>query len=184
MRREDIPNLISILRIFFSIPVVWALLEQRFDVALLLFAVAGVSDGLDGFIAKRYGWQSRLGGLLDPLADKVLLVSSFISLALLGLIPVSLMALVILRDLIIVTGALIYNFRIRELEAKPSLISKFNTLAQIVLVLAVVFDQGLVALPGGLLRGLTGLVYVTTVASGVDYIWVWSRRARDYGSHG
>ncbi len=181
MKKEDIPNLISILRIFFSIPVVWTLLEQRFDVALLLFAVAGVSDALDGFIAKRYGWQSRLGGLLDPLADKVLLISSFISLALLGLIPVSLMVLVILRDLIIVTGALIYNFRVRELEAKPSLISKFNTLAQIVLVLALVFDQGLVALPERVLQGLIGLVFATTLASGVDYVWVWSRRARDYG---
>jgi len=183
MKKQDIPNLISILRIFFTIPVVWMLLEQRFDIALILFAVAGISDGLDGFIAKHYGWQSRLGGLLDPLADKVLLVSSFISLALLGLIPVLLMVLVILRDLIIVTGALIYNFRIRELEAEPSLISKFNTLSQIVLVLAVVLDKGLIALPSGLLQWLVWLVFATTIASGVAYVWVWSRRARDYGSH-
>jgi len=184
MKKEDIPNLISILRIFFTIPVVWMLLEQRFDIALILFAVAGISDGLDGFIAKHYGWQSRLGGLLDPLADKVLLVSSFISLALLGLIPVLLMVLVILRDLIIVTGALIYNFRVRELEAEPSLISKFNTLAQIVLVLAVVLDKGLFALPIGLLQWLVWLVFGTTIASGAAYVWVWSRRARDYGGHG
>ena len=104
MGREDIPNLISVLRIFLSVPVVWMLLEQRFDIALILFAIAGVSDGLDGFLAKHYGWQSRLGGLLDPMADKILLVSSYVSLALLGLIPVWLMLLVILRDLVIVTG--------------------------------------------------------------------------------
>jgi cardiolipin synthase len=183
VKREDIPNLISILRIFLSIPVVWMLLEQRFDIALMLFAIAGVSDGLDGFLAKHYGWQSRLGGLLDPLADKVLLVSSYLSLAVLGLIPVWLMVLVILRDLVIVTGALIYNFQIRELEAEPSLISKFNTLAQILLVLVVVVDQGMVALPVGMIVGMVWLVGFTTVASGVNYVWVWSRRAADYGSH-
>jgi cardiolipin synthase len=159
------------------------LLEQRFDIALMLFAIAGVSDGLDGFLAKHYGWQSRLGGLLDPLADKVLLVSSYLSLAVLGLIPVWLMVLVILRDLVIVTGALIYNFQIRELEAEPSLISKFNTLAQILLVLVVVVDQGMVALPVGMIVGMVWLVGFTTVASGVNYVWVWSRRAADYGSH-
>ena len=183
MKKEDIPNLISVLRIFLTIPVVWMLMEHRFDIALMLFAVAGISDGLDGFLAKHYGWQSRLGGLLDPLADKVLLVSCYLTLALLGLIPLLLMLLVILRDLIIVTGALVYNFRIRELEAEPSLLSKFNTLAQIVLVLAVVLDRGLVALPPWLLQGLVWLVFATTILSGVSYVWVWSRRARDYGSH-
>lgn len=177
MSKEDIPNLISILRIFLSVPVVWMLMEQRFDIALMLFAIAGISDGLDGFLAKHYGWQSKLGGLLDPLADKVLLVSSYLSLALLGLIPVILVLLVILRDLVIVTGALVYNFRVRELEAEPSLISKFNTLAQIVLVLAVVLDKGVIGLPPILLIVLVWLVGFTTIASGVNYVWVWSRRA-------
>lgn len=177
MAKEDIPNLISILRIFLSVPVVWMLMEQRFDIALMLFAIAGISDGLDGFLAKHYGWQSKLGGLLDPLADKVLLVSSYLSLALLGLIPVLLVLLVILRDLVIVTGALVYNFRVRELEAEPSLISKFNTLAQIVLVLAVVLDKGVIGLPPVLLTFLVWLVGFTTIASGVNYVWVWSRRA-------
>ncbi len=180
MARDDIPNLISILRIFLSIPVVWMLMEQRFDIALMLFAIAGVSDGLDGFLAKHYGWQSQLGGLLDPLADKVLLVSSYLSLALLGLIPVALVLLVILRDLVIVTGALVYNFRVRELQAEPSLISKFNTLAQIVLVLAVVLDKGVIGLPQFLLLGLMWLVGITTIASGANYVWVWSRRAADF----
>ncbi len=136
MRREEIPNLISVLRIFLSIPVIWMLLEQRFEIALVLFAVAGISDGLDGYLAKRNGWVSRLGGLLDPLADKVLLVSSYLSLAVIGAIPVWLVMLVILRDLVIVTGALVYNFRVKQLDVAPSLLSKFNTLAQIVLVLA------------------------------------------------
>ncbi len=179
MGREDIPNIISVLRIFLSVPVVWMLLENQFGVALILFAIAGISDGLDGFLAKHYGWQSQLGGLLDPLADKVLLVSSYIVLAILGLIPALLMVLVILRDLVIVTGALVYNFRVRELEADPSMVSKFNTFSQIVLVLAVVLDQGLFVLPDWVLQTLIWLVVVTTIASGVNYVWVWSRRAAD-----
>lgn len=177
LKREDIPNLISILRIFMSIPVVWMLLEQQFGVALVLFAIAGISDGLDGYLAKHYGWQSQLGGLLDPLADKVLLISSYLTLAVIDVIPVWLVLLVILRDLVIVTGALVYHFCVTELTAKPSFISKINTFSQIVLVLAVVLNRGLVELPGVLLESLVWLVMVTTLASGVNYVWVWSRMA-------
>jgi cardiolipin synthase len=177
VRREDIPNLISIMRIFLSVPVVWLLLEQQFGVALVLFAVAGISDGLDGYLAKHYGWESHL---LDPLADKVLLISSFLSLAVIGMIPVWLVVLVILRDLVIVTGALVYHFRVMELEAEPSMISKVNTVAQIFLVLAVVLDQGLVQLPMLVTQGLIWVVMATTLASGVNYVWVWSRRAASH----
>ncbi|MET0047221.1 MAG: CDP-alcohol phosphatidyltransferase family protein [Sedimenticola sp.] len=181
MKREDIPNLISVLRIFLTLPVVWMLLERQFDIALVLFVVAGVSDGLDGYLAKHYGWTSRLGGLLDPLADKVLLVSSFLSLAVVGMIPVWLVMLVILRDLVIVTGALVYNFRVEELEAEPSMISKVNTVAQIVLVLSVVLDEGLMGLPDLYILAMVWAVAVTTVASGVNYVWVWSHRAARQG---
>jgi len=181
MQREDIPNLISVMRIFLSVPVVWSMLELRFDIALLLFAVAGISDGLDGYLAKHFGWQSRLGGLLDPLADKVLLVSSYLTLAILGMIPVLLMLLVILRDLVIVTGALVYNFRIRELDAAPSLISKINTFTQILLVLVVVLDEGLIGLPDPAIQVLIWSVFITTVASGINYVWVWSRLAAHHG---
>ncbi|MCP4993700.1 MAG: CDP-alcohol phosphatidyltransferase family protein [Gammaproteobacteria bacterium] len=180
MKSEDIPNLISILRIFLTLPVVYLLLMQRFDIALILFAIAGISDGLDGYLAKRNGWVSRLGGILDPLADKVLLVSSYLSLAVVGMIPVWLVILVILRDLVIVTGALVYHFRVSQLEASPSLISKLNTVLQIILVLSVVLDQGMVSLPAIYLQGMIWLVAVTTLASGVGYVWVWSRRARNH----
>ncbi|MCP4276003.1 MAG: CDP-alcohol phosphatidyltransferase family protein, partial [Gammaproteobacteria bacterium] len=121
MQVRDIPNLISIMRIFLSIPVVWMLLQHNFGVALILFAIAGISDGLDGYLAKHYGWQSRLGGLLDPLADKILLVFSIFSLGRLELLPAWLVFVVILRDLVIVTGAFVYNFQVAELDAAPSL---------------------------------------------------------------
>jgi cardiolipin synthase len=153
------------------------LLEQRFDIALLLFVVSGISDGLDGFLAKRFAWQSSLGGLLDPLADKFLLVSSLLALGWLGLIPWWLVAIAILRDLAIVTGATIYHLRIKHLEAEPSLISKVNTVVQIVLVIAVVLDQALIVLPALVISGLIWVTLATTLLSGFDYVWVWSRRA-------
>ncbi len=177
MKARDIPNLISILRIILTVPTVWMLLQQRFDIALILFAVSGFSDGLDGFLAKRFGWQSTLGGLLDPLADKVLLVSTVLALGWLGLIPWWLVLAVILRDLIIVIGAAVYHFRIQHLEAAPSRISKINTVVQIVLVIAVVFDKGLVALPADVIPGLIWITLTTTCLSGIDYVWVWSQRA-------
>ncbi len=177
MQVRDIPNALSILRIFLSIPVVWMLLQHNFGIALVLFAIAGISDGLDGYLAKHYGWQSRLGGLLDPLADKILLVLSVLSLGWLELLPTWLVFMVILRDLVIVTGAFVYNFQVAELDASPTLISKFNTVVQIVLVLAVVLDQGLISMPALLLHGLVWLTLITTIWSGLNYVVVWSRRA-------
>ena len=106
MRASEIPNIISILRILLVIPVIWLLLTDDFPSALWLFAIAGVSDALDGFLAKRYGWQSELGSLLDPLADKILLVSCYVVLGWLLLLPAWLVATVILRDVMIVVGAI------------------------------------------------------------------------------
>jgi cardiolipin synthase len=182
MQARDIPNVLSIIRIFLSIPVVMMLLQRNFDIALVLFAVAGISDGLDGYLAKRFGWQSRLGGLLDPLADKILLVFSILSLWSLGLLPAWLVTIVILRDLVIVTGAFVYNFQVAELDASPSMISKFNTVVQIVLVLAVVLNQGFLSLPAMLLQGLILLTLITTIWSGLNYVVVWSKRAADHNS--
>ncbi|MES9969547.1 MAG: CDP-alcohol phosphatidyltransferase family protein [Candidatus Thiodiazotropha sp.] len=181
MQSKDIPNLISVLRILLTIPIVWLLFEHEFSYALILFAVAGFSDGLDGFLAKRFGWRSHLGGLLDPLADKALLMSSFLVLGGLGLIPVWLVILVIFRDLTIMGGALYYNFSIEELDANPSLISKLNTLLQIVLVLLVVTDAGPLDLPDQLLSWLTWLTGFTTLVSGIAYVWIWTNKARNKG---
>jgi cardiolipin synthase len=183
MKASDLPNIISFLRILLTIPVVWLLIEREFSYALMLFAVAGFSDGLDGFLAKHYGWQSRLGGLLDPVADKALLMSSFLVLGVLGLLPVWLVLMVILRDLLIVGGALYYNFSVEEVDAHPSLISKLNTLLQILLVLAVITHEGLFGLPGSIIGALVWATLATTVSSGVDYVWTWTRKAREKKHH-
>lgn len=181
MKPRDIPNLLTFLRFLVTVPVVYLLLTREFSGALLLFAVAGVSDGLDGYLAKRFRWESRLGSILDPLADKALLVSAFVSLGWLGVLPIWLVAAVILRDLVIVVGALYYHFQVEPVVAAPSLISKLNTLVQILLVILVVCDAGPWPLPDLLIEGLIWGALATTVLSGLDYVVVWYRRARMRG---
>jgi cardiolipin synthase len=179
VKRSDIPNLITVLRILLVAPIAWALLVHRFELALALFFVAGFSDGLDGFLAKHYGWTSRLGALLDPLADKALLVASYAALAWVGLLPVWLLVLVVARDVVIVAGAIAYNFRIERLEAQPTLISKLNTLLQILLVLLVIVQQVFPRVDAVWVQVLVYAVTVSVVWSGLDYVVTWSRRARD-----
>jgi len=176
VKPRHIPNIISVFRIILVYPVVHFVLARRFDWALALFVVAGVSDAVDGFLAKRFQWQSRLGSYLDPLADKLLLVSCFVSTAWLGLIPVWLLLLVLLRDLVIVTGAVAYYFLLRPFEGQPHLVSKLNTLLQLLLIVAVLFHHGVAALPASLLSVLIGAVAFTTLTSGVIYVYVWGQR--------
>ncbi|QGU34003.1 CDP-alcohol phosphatidyltransferase family protein [Thermochromatium tepidum] len=177
MKLSDLPNIISVLRLIAVIPVVYLLVVQEFGWALILFVIAGISDGLDGFLAKHYGWQSRLGGLLDPLADKILLVCCFLVLGSQGLIPLWLVLAVIFRDLVIVSGALLYNYLVAEVEAAPILISKVNTAMQILLVVAVILDAGVVDLPEVLIGALIWACLITVVVSGVQYVWIWGRKA-------
>ena len=174
---RQIPNIISVFRILLVFPVLMFLLGEEYGKALILFAVAGISDGVDGFLAKRFNWQTWIGGLLDPLADKLLLVTSFVALGWLGLLPLWVVALVFLRDLVIVAGAFYFHYHVGKVGGEPTLISKVNTFVQILLVLLVVFAQ-IFAVPGLLVSLLIGLVAITTISSGIDYVIKWSRRAR------
>lgn len=177
MRLSALPNIISVLRIVLVGPVAWLLLTQRYLEALLLFVVAGVSDGVDGYLAKHYAWQSRLGSILDPLADKLLLVTTYVVLAWQEVLPVWLAMVVVARDVVLVGGALAFHWLIGRYEMTPSLISKLNTLAQIVLAVAAVASLGILSLPGWLLHGMVYTVLATTLLSGADYVWTWGTRA-------
>lgn len=178
MQARDIPNLITFGRILLVAPTAWALLTHRYEIALVLFFVAGASDALDGFLAKQFDWSSRLGALLDPLADKALLICCYAALAWNGLLPGWLFLLVILRDLVIVTGAVVYHLRIARLDASPTWVSKLNTLLQILLVLLVIGGQAVDWQRPDWIAVLIAVVSVTTVWSGIDYVVTWSRRAR------
>ncbi len=178
MKRSDIPNIITVFRFLLVPPLVLLLLNHQYGTALIVFGVAGFSDALDGFLAKHYGWSSRMGALMDPLADKLLLVSSFVTLGWLGWIPLWLVALVILRDVVIVAGAMVYHWCVEHFKtADPTLLSKLNTFTQILLILAVMFSQSVQALPFLWIDILLYSVLATTIWSGLDYVWVWGRRA-------
>jgi len=183
LRPRDLPNIISFLRLLAVIPLVLLLLEGQFSWALILFALAGLSDGLDGLLAKHYRWQSQLGGILDPLADKALLVACFLVLGALKLIPIWLVVASISRDLIIIGGATLYHYRVEPLQADPTSASKLNTLVQIGLVVVVIANAGPVPLPAELITLLTWVCLATILVSGVQYVWVWSRKARAKGLH-
>ena len=163
------------LRVLLVAPICWLLWHERWPFALLLVAVAGVSDGLDGFLARHYGWQSRLGGILDAMADKLLLIACFVILAWRQQAPVWLAAIVCGRDAIIALGALGWRMLIGLIEPRPSLLSKACTLAQIVYLLSVLL--ALADWPGMRSAALAWLVAALCVASGLHYVWVWSRRA-------
>ena len=180
---RHLPNLISVVRIILVGPVVWTLLNDRFTLAFWLFVIAGASDGLDGFLAKRFDWSSRLGGILDALADKLLLISTFLCLWWLGLFPWWLVLAILARDLVIVTGGTIYNFRIETVQPQPSLISKLNTFLQIALAAVGMLHLGFGGIPSWLVHALVWAVMLTVLLSGFGYVREWSRRARSHGHH-
>ncbi len=177
MRARDIPNVISIARILLTVPVIYLLLQAQYLPALLLFAFAGVSDGIDGLLAKRFGWQSRLGSILDPLADKLLLVSCFLTLAWMGHLQWALVAAILIRDLVILTGAISYHYLVGRYEMAPSWLSKINTVCQILLVFVVLFNSGVYDAGWDIINGMSYLVWLTTVTSGAGYVWQWGRSA-------
>lgn len=179
MTRRDIPNLITLLRLLLLAPLVYLLLEGRFAAALLVFAVAGGSDAVDGYLARRYGWGSPLGAMLDPLADKLLMATTYCMLGWLELLPLWIVALVIGRDLIIVGGALVYSRLVAVPEMAPSGISKFNTVAQIVFMLSVLLSRAGAALPDLWISAWAAIMVATTLWSGGDYVWRWGNKVLD-----
>jgi cardiolipin synthase (CMP-forming) len=174
---RQLPNTITCMRLLLTLPIVWALLMGEYAWVLALLLLAGLSDGIDGWLVRRYGWQTRLGGYLDPLADKVLMMGTYFTVAFVGLLPWWLVVVVVMRDMVIMLGALAYRALTRSLEMQPLLISKLNTFFQIVLVISVLLDAGVVPLPPLLLDALIGIVLVTTVTSGAGYVVGWTCRA-------
>ena len=120
---RHLPNALTVLRMVLVVPLAWMIRETRYDEAVVVAAVAGLTDALDGFLAKRLGWQSWLGGVLDPIADKLLLIAAFLWLAFAGDVPAWLAALVVARDLVIVAGAIAYHYLIGRFDAAPSRLS-------------------------------------------------------------
>ena len=171
--RHQIPNLLTLARIA-AVPVlILFLYEGRYGAALTVFVLAGITDGLDGWIAKRFKCVTRLGSILDPLADKILIVSTYVMLVLAGDLPFWLILLIGFRDLGIIAGVLVLNTLNGHVQMQPSLLSKVNTFLQISLVILVMVERiGLIALEP-VAEILLWFVAVTTVASAIHYVYFW-----------
>lgn len=174
---RHLPNIICLIRIVLIVPLILAMLEGRQALILVLFCVAAASDALDGFLAKRFGWTSELGRFLDPAADKLLLMSVFITAAWLDIAPWWVAAVAIARDVTIGVGALIFRVWFGPLHGHPTAISKTNTAVQMSYLLAVILASASGFPPRGVLNALAVVVVLTTVISGIDYVGRFLQRA-------
>jgi len=175
---RHLPNALTILRLLLVPPLAVLLLRGEYEAALWVAAIAGLTDALDGALARLFGWQSWLGGVLDPLADKLLLVTGYACLWWQDVIPDWLAALVALRDAVIVVGATVWHRRIARLQPAPSLLGKLTTFLQLVFLLACLVHLGSRAEFGAVLPALALLTAALTLLSGLDYVWRYGRRAR------
>lgn len=173
-----LPNLITVARLFSVPAMVYFLLLGQMATAFWIFVLAGLSDALDGLIAKRWHCVTTLGTYLDPLADKLLLVAAFVTLSLQGYLPLWLVILVVSRDVMIVGGALLYQQLTRNLQLRPLLVSKLNTGVQILLIAVILAPPALgLSLPEAAVALLIWLTGLTTLVSGVAYLVTWGRKA-------
>jgi cardiolipin synthase len=171
----SIPNLITLGRILLVPVVVWAISSGAMWIAFVLFLAAGVSDAVDGFLAKRFGMTTELGAYLDPLADKALIVSIYVTLGISGVIPHWLVILVVSRDILIVGGVMLSWLVGSPIMVKPLLVSKLNTVAQIVFACVVLGSLGFGVEAETLTLVLMGLVAALTLLSVAAYVAEWVR---------
>jgi len=175
---RDLPNALTLGRMLLVAPLVYLLLTGAYGAALVVALIVGLSDWLDGALARRFGWQSEFGGMLDPLADKLLMVSVFATLAWMGVLPAWLLVLVIARDLAIVAGGVAYHYRVERFRAEPTRLSKANTACQVLLMWVLLTRLAGLAVPDRVIDALVWLVAALVLATLVQYVVVWGLRAR------
>lgn len=173
---NQIPNVLTIIRIILIVPFAMFVWGHQYIEALVVFFFAGLSDGVDGFLARQFNWKSRFGAIADPLADKLLLMTAYVMLALTSQIPVWLVCLILGRDLVIVCGALSYHYFISHYEIKPSVFGKACTMSQIIYVLVVIVKLAEIPMPASVVTNGLWVVAAITLFSGLHYIGVWTFR--------
>lgn len=179
-----VPTAITLARLV-AVPVtIYLILQERFEPAFWIFVAAGVSDALDGFLARHLDAVSRIGSFLDPIADKALLVAVFVTLGSLGRVPLWLVILIVFRDALIVGGAMLYHTLTHALRMEPLRISKVNTGAQILLAGLILAHLGLGLFAPDVTRFAMYIVASLTLASGAAYVWTWGQRVFAYEDRG
>jgi len=178
----SIPNLITLGRILLVPIVVWAITSGEARAAFFLFVAAGISDAVDGFLAKRFHMASELGALLDPLADKALIVSIYVSLGIAAVLPISLVILVVSRDIMIISGFMLSWLVGKPMPVRPLPVSKVNTVAQILLATLVLAEQGFGFDAAVASKVVVGLVAILTLLSIGFYLAEWLRHMNSFGA--
>ncbi len=184
MERLNLPNLITLLRVILVPVVFWLLITDQTQLAFVLFIVAGISDAVDGYLAKTFGWQTELGAYLDPLADKLLIVSIFLALGVDGKLPLWLVVGVVSRDILIVIAVILSWLLSNPVRIRPLIVSKANTVAQIILAGTVLADEGFGLGLGWARFVLVWLTGALTVASLAAYLHSWLLHMSGYESPG
>lgn len=178
----QIPNIITVIRIVLVVPTAWFLWEMQYLDALILMSVAGASDALDGWLARRFRWTSKFGAAMDPVADKLLVAVLFIVFTIQGHIPLWVAIIVLTRDFVIMAGAGIYRLLFERISFEPTFVSKVNTAMQIVMLLVLLLSLCGFGWLSVLARQLVDpytfyILAVLGVSSGIDYVITWGRRA-------
>lgn len=173
----NVPNLITLARLALVPVIAYLLWQGEYGFALTVFLVAALSDFLDGVIARTFDQRSALGAALDPIADKLAMFVATVVLAWQDLIPLWLAAAIVLRDVVIVAGALAYRATIGRLEIAPTMLSKVNTVIEFGVLLTVIANAAAWFDAASWLPALFVLVFVTVVASGLQYVWIWGWKA-------
>ncbi|SFR41152.1 cardiolipin synthase [Marinobacter daqiaonensis] len=172
-----IPNALTFLRILLVMPFAYMLASGQYRLALALFIIASVTDGLDGLLARAFGWKSRLGAIADPLADKLLMLAAYLVLSLTMVLPWWLFAVVLIRDVVIIGGGLMFHRLIGPFDVTPSMTGKLNTLIQIMAALAVIMIEAGFDLPPWSHTAAVWSVTVMAIISGSHYVALWGLRA-------
>ncbi|MCW8328726.1 CDP-alcohol phosphatidyltransferase family protein [Photobacterium sp. SDRW27] len=172
-----IPNALTTLRILLAAPIFLLILNEKYSLVLWLTFIAGISDGLDGWLARKWDVLSRFGAIADPLSDKVMLVSAYVAFAMVGLIPWWVTVIVIARDVVIVTGAITYHCLFGRYDMAPSFWGKSSTLVQIVFALMLITNQVYHVFPAFSIQLGLWLLILMAFISGGHYVYVWGGKA-------
>jgi cardiolipin synthase len=174
-----LPNVLTASRLVLALPLGWLILQGEYGWALGAGVIAGATDALDGYAARKLGHFSQFGAALDPLADKILVTVTFLCMAQMELIPWYVAITIIARDLVIVSGALAYRLLIGPFTFGATMLSKFNMLVQICFCVTLLAAQQFGGIDPTWLTIMTSIVLIVAVVSGVDYVFTWSRKALD-----
>ena len=167
---SSIPNLLTVFRFFLVYPIVISILEQNYNLTLFFFFLAGISDFLDGYLARKFSWESRFGKVFDPISDKVLVIATLISLSLVDEITIYLTVFLLSRDLFIIVGVILSSLLIDDYEIKPYLSGKFNSFVLMTYLGFVILEVTFGFVPILFLNFLMGTLILTSIYSVIEYL--------------